>query len=61
MPVPPSEQIRIAQGVKNGEHITIPTEKGHDGFLIETEKLSKVLGEFTSKNITQKESLNLKE
>ena len=57
---PPSEQIRIARGVKNGEHVTIPTEKGHDGFLIETEKLSKVLGEFTSKNITQKESLNLK-
>jgi len=57
---PPSEQIRIAHGVKNGEHITIPTEKGHDGFLIETKKLTKALGDFVSKHIHRSESLNLK-
>ena len=48
---PSSEQVAIAEGVLAGKHITIPTGKGHDGFLIETKKLSDVLKEFVHNHL----------
>lgn len=50
---PPSEQVAIAEGVLAGRHITIPTGKGHDGFLIETERLSDVLNEFVKNHLIE--------
>jgi homoserine O-acetyltransferase len=42
---PPAEQQRIAQGVPDGHHRVIDSAYGHDGFLIEVEKLSQILKE----------------
>ncbi len=50
---PPSEQIAIAEGVDVGKHIIIPTGKGHDGFLIETERLSGVISEFVNNHLIE--------
>jgi homoserine O-acetyltransferase len=50
---PPSEQIEIAEGAPFGKHISIPTTKGHDGFLIETERLSAVLKEFMKEHLIE--------
>jgi len=43
---PPEEQEAIAKGVPFGKHRLIPTKKGHDGFLLETEQLSAELEKF---------------
>jgi len=50
---PPSEQIELAEGVLHGKHVEIPTGKGHDGFLIETELLSDVLNEFVNNHLIE--------
>lgn len=50
---PPSEQVAIAEAVFAGKHIKIPTGKGHDGFLIETERLSDVLNEFVNNHLIE--------
>lgn len=53
---PPKEQDRIAKGVKNGTYISIASDFGHDGFLIETEKISEAISEFLkSKENSHKE------
>ncbi len=54
---PLNEQEEIADGIKDAIHMEIPTKKGHDGFLIETEKLSLILEEFVQKNIGEKITL----
>jgi homoserine O-acetyltransferase len=43
---PHSDQSRIVEGIRNVEHFFIPTNFGHDGFLIETEKISQVILNF---------------
>jgi len=43
---PVSEQKSLAQNIKNAEHVCIDSAYGHDGFLIETEKLTKVISTF---------------
>ncbi len=43
---PPEEQQRIAEGIVDAKHISISSDFGHDGFLIETKKLTEAISEF---------------
>ncbi len=43
---PLDDQAIIAQGITNARHEIIPSEFGHDGFLIETKSLSHAIGNF---------------
>jgi len=43
---PTREQRLIASNIKNSEYTEISSDYGHDGFLIETEKLSGLIGDF---------------
>ncbi len=43
---PPDEQEFIARSCKNGKYISLDSLFGHDGFLIETEQLTKVIDPF---------------
>ncbi len=55
---PPMEQERIAQRIKNGKHLSIQSDFGHDGFLIETKKLSEAISGFLkSKDIHLKKEI----
>ncbi len=47
---PPEEQIRIAKAIPNAEYAEIDSHAGHDGFLIETEKISRVVGGWLERN-----------
>lgn len=40
---PPEEQIFVAQHIKNAVYVEIDSLYGHDGFLIETQKLSNII------------------
>lgn len=50
---PPEEQSRIAEGIKDSMHISIPSAFGHDGFLIETKKLSEAISTFLKLDINR--------
>lgn len=43
---PPSEQEFLAKHIPNAQYIEIDSPYGHDGFLVETEKITEVLKEF---------------
>ena len=43
---PPDEQERIATGVPGGQFVEIDSFYGHDGFLLEVEKITKVVSSF---------------
>ena len=43
---PVDEQKFVAANIKNAEYVEIDSFYGHDGFLIETEKVSAVLRKF---------------
>jgi homoserine O-acetyltransferase len=43
---PPIEQKRLAEFIPNAIYAEIDSDFGHDGFLIESEKLSKIINEF---------------
>lgn len=45
---PVADQVAIKNGIKGAIHQIIPTKYGHDGFLIETEKLRNTLWSFIS-------------
>jgi homoserine O-acetyltransferase len=45
---PPSEQEFIARYIRKSQHKQIDSLYGHDGFLIETQQLTKIIGEFLS-------------
>ena len=43
---PPTEQELLAQQVPHAHHTTITSDYGHDGFLIEVEKLTQTISHF---------------
>jgi homoserine O-acetyltransferase len=43
---PPEEQRFVADHVRNGHFVEIDSFYGHDGFLVETEKVSQLVKEF---------------
>lgn len=43
---PTREQRLIASNIRRSEYAEISSDYGHDGFLIETEKLSELIGDF---------------
>ncbi len=43
---PPIEQKRLAEYIPNAIYAEIDSDFGHDGFLIESEKLSEIISEF---------------
>ncbi|MDP1763971.1 MAG: homoserine O-acetyltransferase [Sediminibacterium sp.] len=43
---PPGEQQWLAEHVRNGVHIIIDSDYGHDGFLLEYDKIGKAISEF---------------
>jgi len=43
---PPNEQERIAEGIPGGEYVEIDSFYGHDGFLLEVEKITEVVRSF---------------
>jgi homoserine O-acetyltransferase/O-succinyltransferase len=52
---PPSEQYFLSEHISNATYAEIESEFGHDGFLIETEGISKVIKDFFRKqNNTKK-------
>ncbi len=44
--IPVEAQTFMAQHIPNNKHITIESNYGHDGFLIETEKIGQVIGRY---------------
>ena len=46
---PETDQLQIVSGVNDAEHFTVPSIYGHDGFLIETDKIAEILGQFLTK------------
>lgn len=46
---PTSEQKFIARHVKNGSYAEISSDYGHDGFLVETDQLERILNDFLFK------------
>jgi len=47
---PPSEQKYLAHHIPGAEYAEISSSYGHDGFLVETEKLSAILDDFLFNN-----------
>ena len=47
---PPDEQERIATGVPGGQYVEIGSFYGHDGFLLEVEKITKVVSSFLNQH-----------
>ncbi len=56
---PLSEQKFLAKNIKNAVYSEIDSAFGHDGFLIETEKLTKVISGFYANEKIKKDKLNL--
>ena len=56
-PVP--EQKYLAKHITNANYEEIDSEYGHDGFLIETSKLTNVISEYYAKEKIKKDKLNL--
>lgn len=52
---PKSEQIFLKDNIKKSDHVSINTLYGHDGFLVETDKINKQLKRFIS---SHKKNLN---
>ena len=52
---PPSEQQFLASNLANAQAAIISSVYGHDGFLIETEKITKLVRDFLLKNTIEKE------
>ncbi len=51
------EQIRIARGIEKATHRTVYSRYGHDGFLIETNQISKHIQRFLPESINEKTEL----
>lgn len=47
---PPSEQKYLAHHIPGAEYVEISSSYGHDGFLVETQKLSSILEDFLFNN-----------
>ncbi len=47
--IPPSEQRFLAQHLPQAELVELPSPYGHDGFLIETERIGEVLRKFQNR------------
>lgn len=45
-----TEQAQLAEFIPNAEHELIPTQFGHDGFLIETKAMGDILNRFLKKS-----------
>ncbi len=56
---PPSEQKFLAKHIKNSEYAEIDSTFGHDGFLIEAKKITKVISTYYAKQKLKKDKLNL--
>lgn len=56
---PLTEQKFLAKNIKNAAYSEIDSAFGHDGFLIETEKLTKVISSFYANEKIKKDKLNL--
>ncbi|MBL7910312.1 MAG: homoserine O-acetyltransferase [Bacteroidia bacterium] len=56
---PLNEQKFLAKNIKNAVYSEIDSAYGHDGFLIETEKLTKVISGFYANEKIKKDKLNL--
>jgi homoserine O-acetyltransferase len=56
---PVAEQKYLAKYITDATYAEIDSEYGHDGFLIETEKLTKVISEYYTKEKIKKDKLNL--
>jgi homoserine O-acetyltransferase/O-succinyltransferase len=41
--IPPVEQFFLAEHLPNSTHVQLPSDFGHDGFLIETERIGKII------------------
>jgi len=50
---PISEQKLIANLIKESEIVLIDSDFGHDGFLVETKKLSQIIGDFLEKETSE--------
>ena len=55
---PPSEQRYISKYVQNGRFVEIDSFYGHDGFLVETEKLTEVIRNFFEQQVGNKQNKN---
>jgi homoserine O-acetyltransferase len=55
---PPAEQEFLAAHIKNSELKIIDSFYGHDGFLIETKKLTEVIKNFLPKKRNEEKSIN---
>lgn len=47
---PPKEQKFLAKNIKNSQYKKVKSDFGHDGFLLEYEQLTKIIGGFLKKN-----------
>ena len=54
---PLSEQWEIVEGITNAELQVIDSNFGHDGFLIETKKLTSLIADFLGVNSLKKKQL----
>ena len=50
---PPSEQFFLSEHIPDSRFQLIPSEYGHDGFLIETAALAAVIGDFLQETVRQ--------
>lgn len=48
---PPTEQVFLSEWIQNAGYAQITSTFGHDGFLIETNQLSRILSDFLNKTI----------
>lgn len=56
---PLAEQKFLAKNIKNATYSEIDSAFGHDGFLIETEKLTKIISGYYANEKIKKDKLNL--
>jgi homoserine O-acetyltransferase len=47
---PPAEQLELAEHMPNAQYKILDSQHGHDGFLIETEKLGEMIAHFRATN-----------
>ena len=47
---PPAEQLELAEHMPNAQYKILDSQHGHDGFLIETEKLGEMIARFRATN-----------
>ena len=50
---PPVEQEYLARHIPRAQYTSIDSDYGHDGFLTETKALSRILGDFLSKEVIE--------